>query len=49
MKLLTNENNPLSLKVLISANFAQKELKLEITSVNGRFRLNITYDKTTGN
>jgi len=49
MKLLTNENNPLSLKVLISANFAQKELKLEIASVNGRFRLNITYVKRTGN
>jgi len=49
MKLLTNENNPLSLKVLISANFAQKDLKLEIASVNGRFRLNITYGKRTGN
>jgi hypothetical protein len=49
MKVFTNENNPLSLKVLISANFAQKELKHEITSVNGRFRLNVTYDMRTRN
>ncbi|GFG40008.1 hypothetical protein Cfor_12981 [Coptotermes formosanus] len=34
MKLLTNESNPLALKVLISANFAQKALKFEIASVN---------------
>jgi hypothetical protein len=42
MKLLTNESNPLSLKVLISANFAQKELKFEIVSVDGKFRLSDT-------
>jgi hypothetical protein len=39
MKLLTNENNPLSLKVLISANFAQKEIICEIANVDGKFRL----------
>jgi hypothetical protein len=39
MKLLTNANNPLSLKVLISANFAQKEIACEIVNVDGKFRL----------
>jgi hypothetical protein len=39
MKLVTNENNPLSLKVLISANFAQKEIICEIANVDGKFRL----------
>jgi hypothetical protein len=43
MKLFTNENNPLSLKVLISANFAQKEVKSEITNVDGKFRLSHPY------
>lgn len=47
MKLLTNESNPLALKVLISANFAQKALKFEIASVNGKFRLSHTCDKRT--
>jgi hypothetical protein len=41
MKLFTNENNPLSLKVLISANFAQKEIISEIANVDGKFRLAI--------
>lgn len=39
MKLITNENNPLSLKVLISANFAQKEIVCEVVNVDGKFRL----------
>lgn len=43
MKLYTNENNPLSLKVLISANFAQKDLRPEITNVDGKFRLSHPY------
>lgn len=34
MRLLTNANNPLSLKVLISANFARKEVACEIANVD---------------
>jgi hypothetical protein len=45
MKLFTNENNPLSLKVLIAANFALKEVKSEIANVDGKFRLSHPYGR----
>ncbi|XP_069704036.1 methionine--tRNA ligase, cytoplasmic isoform X2 [Periplaneta americana] len=39
MKIFTNENNPLSLKLLISANFAQKDVISELTNVeDARFQ-----------
>ena len=45
MKIYTNENNSQALKLLISANLAQKDVQPEIVNVDGKLRLTNPYGK----